>query len=230
VQRLYADVQHVLAALDSHTELQSQAWFNIEDQMIAALAHAGHLEQANVHRLRILDFGGAPSADSYGALVAAIKNTTDDSSLAEELFEESMRLGVQPNVFLFNTVISKVAKSRKADYALQLFHQMMSMGLRPTEVTYASVIGACCRVADGESAEFLFVSTIRLNLLRDSRLMVMFSQGEMLLLPRYKARVPVYNNMIQFYVSQKDRIRALHYYEMLLGAGLKPTEHTYKVI
>lgn len=178
--------------------------------MVAALAHAGHLDAANTHRLRILQQGGAPCADSYGALVAAVKSTTDDSSLAQELFEEAERLGVTPNNYLYNTVISKMAKARKTEYALELFHRMPYLGLRPNPVTYAAVIGACCRVGDGDSAVFLF--------------------DEMLTLPGYRPRVPVYNSMIQFFVSQRrDRDQALHYYRLLLEAKLQPTEHTYKV-
>lgn len=210
VQECYSDFQWVLASLQDDKLAQSSAWFTVEDQMIAALAHSGSLDAANTHRLRILHQGGAPRADSYGALIAAVKSTTDDSSLAQELFEEAERLDVVPNSYLYNTVISKMAKARKTEYALELFHRMPYLGLRPTAVTYAAVIGACCRVGDGESAVFLF--------------------DEMLSLPNYRPRVPVYNNMIQFFVSQrKDRDRALHYYRLLLDAGLEPSEHTFKV-
>lgn len=210
VQELYTDFQRVLVFLQNDKSTQSTAWFTVEDQMIAALAHSGHLEAANIHRLQILHQGGAPSADSYGALIAAVKSTTDDCSLAQELFEEATRLGVVPNSYLYNTVISKMAKARRTEYALELFHRMPYLGLRPTPVTYAAVIGACCRVGDGDSAVFLF--------------------DEMLRLPNYRPRVPVYNNMIQFFVAQrKDRDRALYYYQLLLDAGLAPSEHTYKV-
>ena len=210
VQELYADFQWVLASLQNDRSAQSSAWFTVEDQMIAALAHSGHFEAANTHRLQMLHQGGVPCADSYGALIAAVKCTTDDCSLAQELFEEAVRLDVIPNSYLYNTVISKMAKARRTEYALGLFHRMPYLGLRPTPVTYAAVIGACCRVGDEESAVFLF--------------------DEMLRLPNYRPRVPVYNSMIQFFVSQrKDRDRALHYYQLLLDAGLGPSEHTYKV-
>ncbi|KAF8306238.1 hypothetical protein DL93DRAFT_2088801 [Clavulina sp. PMI_390] len=211
VQNVYSSFQALLQSLEHDKRAQSSAWFLIEDQMVASLAHAGDLDAANMHRLRILQQGGAPCADSYGALIAAVKSTTDDSSLAQELFEEAERLRVTPNSYLYNTVISKMAKARKTEYALELFHRMPYLGLRPTAVTYAAVIGACCRVGDGDSAVFLF--------------------DEMLTLPHYRPRVPVYNSMIQFFVSQrKDRDNALQYYHLMLEAGLRPSEHTYKLL
>ncbi len=210
VRQVYAAAQLVLHSLEYRPDSQTSGWFAIEDQMMAGLAHSGNMEAANVHRVRILQHGGTPSADSYGALVAAVKDTSDDSTMAQELFEESSRLNVVPSIYLYNTVISKLAKARKTDYALELFHQMPHVGIRPTAVTFAAVIGACCRVGDEESAVYLF--------------------EQMVNQPRYQPRVPVYNNMIQFFVNHgKDRDSALRYYRMLLDVGLQPTPHTYKV-
>ena len=95
-------------------------------------------------------------------------------------------------------------RRRRTEYALELLHHMPYLGLRPTPVTYAAVA-----------------------LSRGGR-RILFD--EVLRLPNYRPRVPVYTSMIQFFVSQrKDRDRALHYYQLLLDAGLGPSEHTYKV-
>lgn len=210
VQQLYAEAQLVLASLEQDKTKQSAGWFQIEDQMITALAHSGNPDAANVHRLRIINHGGAPTADAYGALINSIKDTTDDPSVARELFEESVRLQVLPNLYLYNIIISKMAKARKADFALELFHRMPALHLRPSSVTYGAVIAACCRVGDEEAAIFLF--------------------DEMITLRDYKPRVPPYNTMIQFFVHSKpNRERAIHYYQRMRDAGLLPTAHTYKV-
>ncbi|KAI0706863.1 hypothetical protein C8T65DRAFT_708697 [Cerioporus squamosus] len=85
--------------------------------MIIGLAHAGDLEAAHAHRQRILQQGGVPSADAYGALILHVKDTTDDTSNAMALFQESQSLGL--------------AKARKADHALQLFEDMKARGVQP---------------------------------------------------------------------------------------------------
>lgn len=210
VQFLYSAAQRALACLEHDKAWQAQAWFQIEDQMVVALAHAERPEAAAVHKARIIAQGGAPSADAYGALIAGVKNTTDDAHVARELFEEARKLGVPANIFLYNTVISKAARARKAEYALELFHEMRAAGLRPTSVTYGAIIGACCRVGDAETASYLF--------------------AEMSSMPNFRPRVPPYNTMMQFFVHTKpNRERCLDYYQAMLDARVSPSAHTYKV-
>ncbi|KAI5119625.1 hypothetical protein M0805_007889 [Coniferiporia weirii] len=211
VHRLYGDGQRALTAYKGDKERQSVGWYTIEDQMIVALAHAGQIEKAHVHRQRIVDQGGNPSADAYGALIQCVRETTDDSANAYALWQESQMRGVVPNLYLYNTIISKLSRARKADYALELFQHMKANFVRPSSVTYGAVIAACCRVGDAQSAEVLF--------------------EEMTSQKNFKPRIPPYNTMIQFYAHIiRDRGRALHYFEALLAAGIQPTAHTYKLL
>lgn len=210
VRKLYEAAQLVLGTLEHDKHWQSVGWFQVEDQMVIALAHAGDTDGAHVHRNRILAEGGAPSADAYGALIQRVKDTTDDTANAMTLFHEAITRGVTPNIYLYNTMISKLAKARKADGALELFSEMKSRGVRPTSVTYGAVIAACCRVGDAQSAEALF--------------------KEMSTQPNFRPRVPPYNTMIQLYTHTKpDRARALYYFDELKKAKVAPTAHTYKV-
>jgi len=119
-------------------------------------AHTSDVESAYNHRLRVLEYGGAPSADAYGALISCIKDTTDDSANAYTLYHESQIRGVVPNVYLYNTIISKLAKARKADLATKLFSKMKANGFLLCSVSYGAVIGACSRIGDVGSAEALF--------------------------------------------------------------------------
>lgn len=211
VHSLYDIAQIVLSSIDNK-QWQSQAWFQIEDQMIIACAHAGDMEAAFQHRDRMTSHGGIPSPDAYGSLIECVKDTTDDTSNAMALFSDAQMIGCTPNVYLYNTIISKLAKARKADFALELFQQMKATpGVRPSSITYGAVIAACARVGDAQSAEHLFLE--------------MSSQ------PNFKPRIPPYNMMMQLYAHTKpDRERVLHYYNQLLLAGVKPSAHTYKLL
>ena len=191
-------------------ERPNRSWHQIEDHMIIALAHAGDVDGAHNHRLSILEHGGTPSADAYGALISCVKDTTDDSANAYALYRESQIRGVVPNVYLYNTVISKLAKARKADLAMELFSKMKANGFWPSSVSYGAVIGACSRVGDVESAEALF--------------------EEMSSQPNFKPRVPPFNTMMQLYTyTKRNREKVLHYYDSMVSAGVRPTAHTYKV-
>ncbi|KAI0337495.1 hypothetical protein BDW22DRAFT_1403107 [Trametopsis cervina] len=211
VQVLYDEAQKVLSVLDDTNNSRSLSWFQIEDQMVIALAHAGDVDAAHVHRQRILMQGGTPSPDAYGVLIQNVKDTTDDTANALTLFHEAVMHGVIPNVYLYNIVISKLAKARKADSALELFQEMKMRGLQPTSVTYGALIAACGRVGDVASAENLFTE--------------MSSQ------PNFRPRIPPYNTMMQLYTQTKpNRERALFYYNSLVAANIRPSAHTYKLL
>ena len=208
VREFYTVAQDVLALLQPSTQLA--AWAQIENSMVIALAHAGYPDAAHVHRIRILDHGMVPSADAYGVLIQHVKDTTDDTSGAMALFQEALERGVTVNLYLYNNIISKLSKARKADYALELFQQMKSANVVPSSITYGAVIGACARVGDVKSAELLF--------------------QEMVHSRNFRPRVPPYNTMMQLYTTTKpSRVSALHYYKEMKDAGVKPSAHTYKV-
>ncbi|KIK21939.1 hypothetical protein PISMIDRAFT_680896 [Pisolithus microcarpus 441] len=214
LQSVYDTAQQVIFSphISANPPWQSQAWFQIEDQMIVAYAHAGDMERAYMHRDRISAAGGVPSPDAYGSLIECVRDTTDDTSNAMALFTECQMRGTKPNVYLYNTIISKLAKARKADFALDLFEQMKTTtSLRPSSITYGAVIAACARVGDTQAAERLF--------------------EEMAGQPNFKPRIPPYNTMMQMYTHTKpDRGRVLHYYDLMLKAGIKPSAHTYKLL
>ncbi|KAG8218224.1 hypothetical protein J3R82DRAFT_3792 [Butyriboletus roseoflavus] len=191
---------------------QSQAWFQIEDNMIIAYAHGGDMDAAFAHRSRITAAGGVPSPDAYGSLIECVKDTTDDTSNAMALFAECQMLGTKPNVYLYNTIISKLAKARKADFALELFQQMKTnTSLRPSSITYGALIAACARVGDAVAAEQLF--------------------AEMTSQPNFKPRIPPYNTMMQLYAHTKpDREKVLFYLNKMTEANVQPSAHTYKLL
>ena len=209
VNYLYGVAQNIISLLGTAKNAMLDGWATIENSMIIARGHAGDGASADAHRLRLLQQGMAPTADAYGALIQCVKDTTDDTARALEYFHESQARRVQPNIFLYNTTISKLAKARKADYALELFYSMKKSGIVPSSITYGAVIAACCRVGDSTSAETLF--------------------EEMTSQRNFRPRVPPYNTMMQFYVQTKpNRARFLHYYNRMINAGIKPTAHSYK--
>ncbi|KAF8996793.1 hypothetical protein BDQ17DRAFT_1363957 [Cyathus striatus] len=158
VHRLYGIAQELFPTLP--VEKQHAAWMAVENSMVIAHAHAGDVDAAHVHRIRMLEQGGAPSADAYGALILHVKDTTDDTSNAMSLYQESQVHGIVPNLYLYNNIISKLAKARKADFSLELFQQMKMNHVQPSSITYGAVIGACARVGDAVSAENLFAEML----------------------------------------------------------------------
>ena len=203
--------RHVIAAQHRNLESRLRGWVQVEDAMITALSHSGESARANAHRERIVAASQVPSASAYAALIATIQERTDDAAIAEDLFNESQRLGVRPTTYLFNTVISKLSRARKAEQALQLFDMMRIARVRPTSVTFGAAINACVRTGDEARATALFAE--------------MESQKS------FQPRVPPYNTMIQYYVySRPQREQALLYFKKMQEAGVRPSAHTYKLL
>jgi pentatricopeptide repeat protein len=69
------------------------------------------------------------------------------------MFDESQRLGVKPNLYLYNTIISKLSKARKVELALELFAHMKATGIRPSSVTYGAVMVRLLRWPEGVVAD-----------------------------------------------------------------------------
>lgn len=211
IDELYKLGLHALTFKHCDMQWRIWQWTHLEDCMMTALSHATLEDRANIHRLRIIALGKAPSASAYAALIATIQERTDDAVVAEELFNESQKLGVRPNTYLYNTIISKLSRARKAEQALRLFDEMQKSNLRPSSVTYGAAINACVRTGDESRATQLF--------------------AEMESQPMFQPRVPPYNTMIQYYVhSVRNRDKALLYYEKMQHAGVRPSAHTYKLL
>ncbi|KAK0560398.1 hypothetical protein OC844_003784 [Tilletia horrida] len=213
VREVYSLAAVMLAHMERGSEAQLRAWYSIEDAVLSALAHSGDAGGANAHRRRLLSAGGVPSANSYAALIATVKDTTDDAQAARDLWHESRQLGVVPNIYLYNAIISKLSRARKAYPALQLFDEMRRPphNLQPTSVTYGAIVNACVRGGDAQRATKYF--------------------AEMEADPSFKARVPPYNTMIQFFTyAEPNREQALLYYHKMQAAGVSPSAHTYKLL
>jgi pentatricopeptide repeat protein len=211
VKELYLIGCHVVAALGGDPNWQMHSWYELEDTMTAALAHGGDHRLANAHRIALVEAGHAPRADTYAALITVIRDTTDDVMVAEELFEESQRLGVTPTLYLYNTVLSKLSRARKAERAMQLFDEMRNRGIQPSSITYGAILNACTRTGDEVNAERFFA--------------MMEADAQ------FKPQAPPYNTMLQFYTQTKpDRQKAMIYYEKACQRNVEHTSHTYKLL
>jgi pentatricopeptide repeat protein len=144
VHKLYSLGQHLVSTLPVNAQIQP--WWLLENAMLIATCHLGYLEQAGLHRAQLVEAGYPPGPDAYATMIACAKDTTDDALVARELWDESRAVGVKANMFLYNTIISKLSKARKAEMALELFKHMKVSGIRPSSVTYGAVIVSATRL------------------------------------------------------------------------------------
>lgn len=191
---------------------KQRGYHAIYNSMLVAHARHGDLNSAKVFYDKLRGHGLYPDGDAYGSLLACnASSTTDESMDALAIYEESRRHNVRPTVYLYNVILSKLAKCRKIEPVLRLFNEMKQLGVTPNSITYASVISACIRCSSESRAAQYF--------------------QEMISSPKYQPRIGAYNSMIQFYVQQKpNREKALEYYNLSKQFNLKPSLHTYKLL
>ncbi|ODQ68268.1 hypothetical protein NADFUDRAFT_81286 [Nadsonia fulvescens var. elongata DSM 6958] len=170
----------------------------------------------------LIQMGSAPDATGYGQLIiSGLLRATQSSSGVEshneandavDLFMEAKSRNVTPNTFLYNVLLSKLAKARRVKEALMVFEEMSSTKTKKTSVTYGTMISCCCRVGDGDRAMALF--------------------NEMELSPNYTPKVAPYNTLLQYFVQAKrDRAASMNIYERLrANKQIEPSPHTYKLI
>ncbi|KAH7035796.1 pentatricopeptide repeat protein [Microdochium trichocladiopsis] len=189
-------------------------WSSILDAMVGACLTLGDRILAEQYHRELLDFGAAPSANTFGLYITSLKESTktfDEASEAVKIFHRAKAEGVEPSSFLYNALIGKLGKARRIDDCLFYFAEMRSLGIKPTSVTYGTIVNALCRVSDDKFAEELF--------------------DEMEAMPNYKARPAPYNSMMQFFLTTKrDKAKVLSYYERMKARGITPTAHTYKLL
>ncbi|CEP19413.1 hypothetical protein [Parasitella parasitica] len=209
-QNLYTTVIDAVGHLENGR--RNRGYQAIYNAMLVAHARSGDLDSAKIFYDKLREHELYPDGDSYGSLLACTSNsTTDESADALAIYEESKKHNIRPTVYLYNVIISKLAKCRKIEPVLRIFNEMKQFGVTPNSITYASVISACVRCSsEGRAAQYF---------------------QEMISSPRYQPRIGVYNNMIQFYVQQKpNREKALEYYNLSKQFNLKPSLHTYKLL
>jgi pentatricopeptide repeat protein len=142
LEQLYLMGYEAVEAIQQPPDYQVETWIKLEDAMLTTMASRGQLDRVAHHRDRLIQGGFAPSADSYATMILNAKDTTDDATVAIELFEESRRLGVEPNTYLFNNLLSRLSKARRTKAALECFQEMKALGITATAVTYGALINA----------------------------------------------------------------------------------------
>lgn len=203
----------VIDSLDSLEGSRKHRGYSvIYSAMLVAHARNGDLESAKIFYDKLRERDLYPDGDAYGSLLACNSNsTTDESTDALAIYEEVKKHNVRPTVYLYNVIISKLAKCRKIEPVLHLFDEMKQANIVPNSITYASVISACIRCGSESRASRYF--------------------QEMISAPRYQPRIGAYNSMMQFYVQERpNREKAIEYYNLSKQYNLKPSLHTYRLL
>ena len=213
VNETFEFAQATLREVIPEHEVAFQEWCLVLNSMIVANAFNRNFSDARYYQQELMKLGVAPDSDAFAAYIVNLNvtDTNDEATEALALFHEAKSLGVRPSTFLYNTLISKLAKARRSDDALYYFHEMRANGVAPSSVTFGTIINACCRVGN---------ETLAIKYFNEM-------EADQFFVPR----IAPYNTMLQFYVqTRQDRSEALRFYEKMRAQLLIPSAHTYKLL
>ncbi|CAG8502604.1 514_t:CDS:2 [Paraglomus brasilianum] len=195
-----------------NNSLKNHAIYLARNNMVISYATVGNIEEALSLYYQVLENGQALDSNAYASLLLAESDKVfDEADIAINMYKEAKQFNVKLNLYFYNVLISKVGKARKSDYVWEIYKDMKSNGIQPNAITYGALITACIRVRSEEHAVQLF--------------------KEMETSPNVQARIGPYNSMIQFYTwDLQDRSKALYYFDQLKARGMRPTEHTWKLL
>ncbi|KAK2861197.1 hypothetical protein FQN49_004446 [Arthroderma sp. PD_2] len=107
----------------------------------------------------------------------------DDGGLAFEILPQILGMGVQPNLSIFNVVVSNASKNDDVDTALAMVRLMESQGITPDSYTYLSILHNAVRLMDHEKVDYILHKITKVDLLSKQPHIVSKTLHAMLMFP-----------------------------------------------
>ncbi|OLL25500.1 Pentatricopeptide repeat-containing protein 5, mitochondrial, partial [Neolecta irregularis DAH-3] len=197
----------------THPDSLPLIWAYVENSLLIAAAYEGDYPRTRTHHQNLINSGFAPNANAFAACILNLKESglKDEASAALKYLNEALSLGVCPNTYLYNVLMSKLAKARRLADVIDCLEKMRMNGIPPNHITYGVIINVCCRT-DNEALASQFFT-------------------EMDSIQSYKHRVAPYNTMMQYYSQTKrNRPMVLYYYNRMLAKKCSPTAFSFKLL
>ncbi|XP_031485862.1 pentatricopeptide repeat-containing protein At5g28460-like [Nymphaea colorata] len=115
-------------------------------QLISKLCNIGERRKAWIALHAVMDKGGKVHVPSFNALLAGLGRDCDFSKM-NLLLSEMKKLGVEPNIVTFSTLINNLCKSHRVDEALHVFENMTEAGgCVPDVIMFNTLVDGLCKV------------------------------------------------------------------------------------
>lgn len=214
---------------------------SVFDLMVKTYSHLNMIDAA-LNTVNLAKCNGfMPSVLSYNWVLDSVISNHKTMELAEQLYKDMTKIGVQPNVFTYNILIRGFCAIREFDRGLGFFSEMERIGCLPNVVTYNTLIHAHCKVGLVDEAykymKLLSVKNLEPNLIsynviinglcREGR---MEKTSEILEEMSRKGLVPdevTYNTLVNGYCKDGDFHQALVLHAKMIRNGLSPNVITY---
>ncbi|XP_010251803.1 PREDICTED: pentatricopeptide repeat-containing protein At2g19280 [Nelumbo nucifera] len=170
-----------------------------------ALCKIGHLREATSILFKVIQMG--ISLDSV--LITSVIDGYCQVGRLEKAVNVLKVSGFGPNLYVYNSFISKLCRDGEMAEAANLFSEMSGLGMFPDCCNYTTLIGGYCKVGEMEKALLYLGKMLKRGL---------------------KPSVITYSVLIDGYCKSEDLENAEYLFSVMQRAGLKPDIVTYNTI
>ncbi|KAM5479565.1 hypothetical protein McanCB56680_005493 [Microsporum canis] len=152
----------------------------------------------------------------------------DDGNITFEILPQILQMGVQPDLSIYNIVVSNASKSDDLDTALQIVQLMESQGVTPDSHTYLLILHNAVRLRDYEKVDHILHKITKVKTLSTHPHIVSKTLHAILLLPNstgpgQKGAMETFHKMLNVY-------KRAHQLQPLVDLGLVPYSQNDQVL
>lgn len=178
--------------------------------LLDACARNNAMDQVPQLMTDLKDRGLTPNLITYSTLVKGHCLRADVSSAFSVLEDMTRTTKLEPDEIMYNALIDGCAQAKLFDEGVRLLEQMQVKGIRPTNYTLSVLVkmGSLCRKLD-------------------------WAFDIVKLLPEkhnFKPNTPVYGNLVQACVFNRDLPRAFSLLEQMVQKCVQPDIRTYAIL
>lgn len=181
---------------------------------------------------------------SFNALLSACVNAKDYDKISEIFANVPEKLGIEPNVISYNTVIKAFCEMDSTDSAFLAIEEMEKNGLEPDSITFNTLLEAFYKNSRFSDAEKVWEMMREKRVIPNSRsynpkLRALVSSnriseaGELIEEMKREGVEPdsfSYNSLIKGFCDSDDLAEAKRWFSEMVKNGCKPDRVTYVVI
>ncbi|XP_031486020.1 pentatricopeptide repeat-containing protein At3g09040, mitochondrial isoform X1 [Nymphaea colorata] len=203
--------------------------------MISGYVQVGGLQEALKLFLEMWKLGAEPDRVTFATIISACasQGMLDD---AQRLFHQLSN----PNVVVWNAMISGNAQNGHENEALRLFQEMRLSGVKPTRSTYGSILSVCAHLTDLVLGQQIHSEVIKLGLDKNvyvgSALITVYSRCSIVedahevFVAVDNRNIVLWNAILGCYAQNSDPSKVVELFASLLSSSFQPDEVTYTSI
>ncbi|KAA8519256.1 hypothetical protein F0562_013512 [Nyssa sinensis] len=173
--------------------------------VIDSLCKRSHLKEATSVLFKMTQMGISLDSVSFSSVIDGFCKV----GKSEKAIDILKIFSLSPNVYVYNSFISKLCTDGDMVAACNIFHEMSELGLLPDCFSYTTIIGGYCKMGEIKKALYFLGKMLRSGI---------------------KPSVATYTTLIDGYCKSDNMDMAEHLFQKMMTEGLVPDVVSYNAL